>query len=163
MNKILFLIMTFFLSACASTDNGIYKKSSQVENTIQSNIPSYWSEVNNEGSDFALINNKTKSFFLFNSACRKFEVSSLNALTSSILSGIDDLKILEKKNVTYQQREATDVLASGRLDGIERYFKIVTIQKNNCIYDYVLISQNKKMLENDKSDFLNFLQRIILK
>lgn len=153
--------MYLLFSAC-STDSGAYKKSESLNNQLSKNIPRPWSEMNTEGSDYALSNPKTKSIFLFNSSCRKYEGSTLSALTSSILTGIEDVKISEKKNVFYQEREAAEVTASGKLDGVLRYFKIVTIQKNNCIYDYVLISTNKKNLELDSVDLKIFLERIIL-
>jgi hypothetical protein len=161
--KYLFLtFLIFVLYSCSSSENGIYKKSTDTKNNLQNNIPDPWYKINAESSDFALANSKTKSFFLFNSACRKNEGSSLSALTSSILTGIENLKIVSRLSNFYQEREAVEVVASGKLDGIERYFKIITIQKNNCIYDYVLISTNQKNIEQDSPALKDFLQRIIL-
>lgn len=161
MKHILFL--SFFLLYCScATDNGLYKKSSSVVNQLKIEIPNPWSEISTEESDYALQNKNTKSLFLFNSACRKYEASTLSALTSSMLAGIEDVKITEKNTVTHQGRDAVEVAANGKLDGVLRFFKIVTIQKNNCIYDYVLISTNQKNLSNDSSAFKLFLQRIIL-
>ena len=68
----------------------------------------------------------------------------------------------EKKNTVYQEREAVEISANGKLDGIARYFKIITLQKNNCIYDYMLISTSAKNLEADSVDLKIFLERIIL-
>lgn len=148
--KHLFLAIFFLiLCSCSSTGSGVYKKSTDVSNNLQSNIPYPWKQINAEGSDYALENSSSKSLFLFNSACRKYEGSNLDTLTSSILAGIDDVNIIEKKNVFIQEREAVQVFASGKLDGVERFFKIITIQKNFCIYDYVLISTNKKNIEAD--------------
>jgi hypothetical protein len=48
----------------------------------------------------------------------------------------------------------------GKVDGVERYFHLITMQKNNCIYDFVLISTNEKNLNTDNTDFNGFLQRI---
>lgn len=163
MKHILLSILFLLLAACSSTENGPYKKSKEFTNTIAENIPAPWKEISAEGSDFALENNKSRSIFLFNSACRKYEGSNLDTLTSSMLAGIEELKFIEKKNSFYQEREAAEVLASGKLDGIERFFKIITIQKNNCIYDYVLISTNQKNIELDTPSMKTFLERIILK
>lgn len=156
------LLFIFLLLTACSSDSGTYQKSSNIVNHLTKNIPRPWSEINSEGSDYALINNKSKSIFLFNSSCRKYEGSTLSALTSSILTGIEDVTIIDKKNSTYQEREAVEVTASGKLDGIARYFKIITIQKNNCIYDYMLISTTEKNLEADSVDLKTFLERIIL-
>lgn len=160
--KYILLIFTFFLNCSCSTDNGLYKKSSSVLNQMSKNPPQPWSEISSDGSDFALQNNNTKSLFLFNSACRKNETSSLKALTSSMLAGIEDVKITESNTTFYQEREAVEVAANGKLDGVLRFFRIVTIQKNNCIYDYVLISTNQNNLNIDFPALKNFIKRIII-
>lgn len=157
------LLLSFVLLYCScSTDSGLYKKSPSVVNQLSKAPPAPWSEISTEGADFALQNRFSKSLFLFNSACRKYEASNLNSLTSSMLAGIDDLKITERNIVSYQEREAVEVAANGKLDGVLRFFKIVTILKNNCIYDYVLISTNQKNLNTDSPALKLFLQRIIL-
>jgi hypothetical protein len=160
--KHIILFLLILLNFSCATDSGVYKKSSIVDNQLKGNVPTPWSVMNSEGSDFALQNKKTNSIFLFNSACRKYEASSLTALTSSILSGIEDVQMTENKNVSYQDRAAVEVAANGKLDGVLRFFRIVTIQKNNCIYDYVLISTNNKNLDIDSSSLKLFIQRIIL-
>ncbi|MBC7539025.1 MAG: hypothetical protein H7281_09405 [Bacteriovorax sp.] len=162
MKHILLLLFLLILSSCSTTDSGVYKKSISVENKLTEENLYPWSTMSSEGSDFALQNKNTKSLFLFNSACRKYEASTLNSLTSSMLAGIEDVKITENKNVFYQNREAVEVAANGKLDGVIRFFRIVTIQKNNCIYDYILISTNQKNLDADSPSLKLFLQRIIL-
>ena len=156
---LLFSILLFF--SCSS-DSGLYKKSLNVNNQLIEDSPDAWAKISSEGSDFALQNKISNSLFLFNSACRKHEASTLNALTTSILAGLDDVKIIEKSNTFYQGREAIEVVANGKLDGIQRFFRIITIQKNNCIYDYLLISTNQKNLDADSSALKLFLKRIIL-
>ncbi|MBP9680366.1 MAG: hypothetical protein KBD76_03085 [Bacteriovorax sp.] len=163
MRNILLTILLLSLYACSSSENGVYKKNIEASNQLKNNLPAPWREIPSEGSDLALENTKTKSYFLFNSACRKYEGSNLNALNSSILSGIEQINFLDKKNTFYQEREALEVLASGKLDGVERFFRIITIQKNNCIYDYVLISINLKNTEADTPMLRTFLERIVIK
>jgi len=159
-----FLILFFILLySCSSSEPTNYKKSGEIINNLKRNIPKPWKEINAEASDYALENSQTKSIFILNSACRKYESSNLNTLTSSILSGIENLNVTERTNAFYQEREAAEVTASGALDGIQRHFKIITIHKNNCIYDYVLISTNQKNLVSDTPALHNFLERIILK
>lgn len=79
-----------------------------------------------------------------------------------MLAGISELNINERKDIFYQDREAVEVAASGKLDGIQRFFRIITTQKNNCIYDYILISTNQKNLDADTPALRLFLERIIL-
>ncbi len=157
-----YILILFLLVSCSSseTDNGVYTKSTSVNNTIKSVLKKPWSESQAEGSDYALVNTKTKSYFLINSACRKFEASNLNTLTAAILSGINDLNYLDKKTITFEERDAMLVSAKGSIDGVTRFFKILTVQKNNCIYDIALISTTQKNLEVDTSDYNLFLKNI---
>lgn len=162
MKNILLIIFITVLSACSSADNGVYTKSTFVENGLKKNKPKSWKEVDNQGSDYALLNTKSDSFFVFNSACRKFDPSNLPTLTNSILSGINDVEIINKTNTEHQGREAVLVTAKGSMDGISRYFRILTTQKNNCIYDYALISTTEAHLNTDTKDFNNFIQLLKL-
>jgi hypothetical protein len=162
MKKLIFLF--FLLTACSSpeTDNGVYTKSTTITNNIKSVLKKPWSESQTEGSDYALTNKKSKSFFLINSACRKFEASNLNSLTAAILSGINDLTYIENNKITFEDRDAMMVTAKGSIDGVTRFFKILTVQKNNCIYDIALISTTQKNLETDSNDYNLFLKNIKL-
>jgi hypothetical protein len=158
----IFIVIAIVLTSCASSDNGRYTKSEQVTNQLEEKVQKPWKEIKSEGSDFALTNTNSNSFFLFNSSCRKFEASTLNTLTASILTGLDNLEILERTSAIHQDREAVLVTAKGKLDGITRFFKILTTQKNSCIYDYVLIATNQKNLDTDTADFNSFTQSIKL-
>jgi hypothetical protein len=162
--KILILLnIVLLLNACsilAPTESGNYKKSIAVNNSLAGHLPTNWNTISNENSDFAILNSKTQSVFLFNSACRKFEASDLNTLLSSMLTGVEIVKTIEKKLVVLQNRDAIDTTIIGKVDGIERYFHLVTTNKNSCIYDFVLISTNEKHLEQDNIYFQDFIQRI---
>ena len=146
----------------SSNESGAYHKSGSVHNELMQNLPRNWTKINKETSDFAISNSATRSVFLLNSACRKYEASNLNSLTSAILTGVEIVKILEKKIITYQDRDAMDLTVLGKLDGVERYFHLLTTQKNNCIYDFVLISTSERNLKKDNLDFQSFIQRIEL-
>lgn len=163
--KILFITLSILLlTSCSlfmsSNESTAYQKSSTVQNQLKGKLPTNWIAVNNETSDFAISNTKTHSVFLLNSACRKFEASNLNSLAAAILVGVDIQKIFEKKIISFQGRDAMDMTVLGRLDGVDRFFHVLTTQKNNCIYDFVLISTSEKNLNSDNLDFQNFIQRI---
>ena len=157
-NFFIFILIT----ACSSTDNGAYTKSTSVQNQLTASLKSPWLQVDDEGSDLALNNKSTKSFFLFNSACRKFESSNLSVLTNSMLTGIDNVDYISKEKATHQGRDANLVIAKGSIDGVQRFFRIMTTQKNNCIYDFALISTNISNLTKDTLDFNKFIQLLQL-
>ena len=159
-----FLFALFLLTSCSSpeTDNGVYTKSTLLTNQIKTILKKPWHISQTEGADYALENSNSKSFFLINSACRKFESSNLNSLTAAILTGINDLNYIDKSRVLFEEREAMLITAKGSIDGITRFFKILTVQKNSCIYDFALISTTQKNLENDTTDYNLFLKNIKL-
>ncbi|MBC7429525.1 MAG: hypothetical protein H7336_12985 [Bacteriovorax sp.] len=159
--KKLFLLLVL-VTACSSADNGAYTKSKLVKDNLTKSIAAPWIPVEDEGSDLALNNTITKSFFLFNSACRKNELSNLSVLTNSMLAGINNVEYIEKKQINFQDRDASMVIAKGSIDGIERYFRILTTQKNNCIYDFALIATSMANLNHDSNDFNNFSQLLKL-
>lgn len=164
--SIFFFNIIFVISSCAifsSNENGSYRKSDSLENTILKNLPPPWIAINHATSDFAITNSLTHSVFLINSACRKYEASNLKSLTSAMLSGVDIINIIENKLITFQERDAVDMTVLGKVDGIQSYFHLLTTQKNNCIYDFVLISTNEKNLQNDNSYFQVFLKGIVIK
>ena len=161
MKILILIIMIIAFTSCSSEKNN-YTKSESVTNHLIKNTPAPWKQISGEGSDFALANNTTKSIFLFNSSCRKYEGSNLNSLTSSLLTGIDELNIIDRKNIFIQDRDATEVSASGKIDGVQRFLKIITIQKNSCIYDFVLIATNSKNMTNDSTYLNQFLTGIVI-
>jgi len=164
--KLKFIPLLLILSSCGffqTQETGNYSKSTTVENRMVMMNLKPWTQVKNEGSDFTLFNNLTKSYFLFNSACRKNELSTLKTLSTSMFAGIEDIEIVEKTMTTHQDRDAALVIASGKVDGITRYFRVLTTQKNSCIYDFVLIAVNEITLNKDTTDFNSFTQNIILK
>lgn len=161
--KLLFLFISI-LSACSSSENnGSYTKSKTVENNLGQAIKLPWIQIDSDGSDLALNNKNSNSIFIFNSACRKFDSSNLPTLTNSILTGIDNVEVSEKTATTHQDRDAVLVVATGAVDGVSRFFRVLTTQKNNCIYDYALISTTEKNLLKDTKDFNLFIQLLKLK
>ena len=163
MKKKLLFILILILSACSSSENnGSYSKSAVVENNLSRSIKSPWQQIDSDGSDFAFNNYKSNRIFIFNSACRKFDLSNLPNLTNSILTGINNVETFEKTTTTHQERAAMLVVAKGSVDGVTRFFRVLTTQKNNCIYDYALISTSYDNLTIDTADFNNFIQLLKL-
>ncbi len=160
MKKLFFVFL--LITACSSTDNGAYTKSTSVQDQLTATLKTPWVPVNDEGSDLALNNTSTNSYFLFNSACRKFESSNLSVLTNSMLTGIDNVDYISKEKTSHQGRDANLVIAKGSMDGVERFFRIMTTQKNNCIYDFALISTTMASLTKDTPDFNKFIQQLQL-
>lgn len=159
------ILLSLILVSCSSKpiDRGVYEKSLYVEDLLGPNISSPWKILRKENFDYVLENKLTKSLFIFNSACRKHEVSTLDNLTSSLITGLEDVKVYEKDKITFQDRQASIMKIEASLDGVKRYLYTLTTLKNNCIYDYSLISTTMEHLNQDMSDFDKFKTFLILK
>lgn len=160
--KIILPLLFILIVSCSSmkSDNGVYEKSTSYKNSFVKSPPRNWKKINNEGSDFALESTLNGNIFIINSACRKYVTSNLPNLTQSILSGIDNLDIIKEEIIHYQDRDAVLLKAKGSIDGVTRFFKLLTLQKNSCIYDFILIANTLNTLEQHEKDFDTFINGI---
>lgn len=117
-----------------------------------------WEEINPDSSDFAFANKSSKSTILAQSYCKKYQASSLEVLSNNILNGINNLQTLEKKEVFTFGRQGIQSVASGFIDGVKVYLEMVNIQKDSCLYDFILISTSLENLKKDHNDFETFLK-----
>jgi hypothetical protein len=159
----IFILLSGILHSCSffsSNESNIYVKSKFYQNDILKIADKSWEQIKTSGADFAIFNKKTSSIFLINSACRKNEASSLNALSSALLSGIEEIETISKEVKQYFDREAHELRLTGKVDGIKTYINILTTQKNYCIYDFVLIAKNQKKLDLDYKYFNLFINKV---
>lgn len=99
-----------------------------------------WKTIPPDLSDFAFINEDSGAVFTTNSICKKYQTSSLDILFDNILSGIEELKIIYKKKVSFAKRAALMAHATGMIDGVTTNFYVLTFKRNRCTYDFILIS-----------------------
>lgn len=165
MKVFLLILLTLSLLISCTTkkiDQGVYKRSEHVTDLLSSSLKAPWYLVEKQHTDLVLENKITKSLFLFSSACRSFEASSLNQLTSSLITGLTDIEIINREVLTHQSREAISMRFNASLDGVRRYMQTMTTLKNYCIYDYSLIATSSENREHDIEDFNHFINLIIL-
>lgn len=116
-----------------------------------------WVQVDSDQSDFAYKNIKSNSFLIINSNCKKYIANSLKGLTATMLSNITDLTIEKQTTHILKKREALSTYASGKVDGIKTHLVIITIKKNRCIYDFILISASKDSMAMDNSALMELI------
>jgi hypothetical protein len=121
---------------------------------------SQWEAVSPDESDLAFNHKKLGSILLANSMCRKYESTSLKNLTFNLFAGVENFKIVTRKPIKFSERDALKSYATGVLDGVKVNFITVTLKKNRCIYDFVLISLAPNKSERDKhfDKFLNSVE-----
>lgn len=124
-----------------------------------------WTPISPDLADAAYLNNATSSIITTNSQCKKYEKTSLDQLAENILkgSGIEDIEIIEKKPTTFSERDAIEMLVQGKSDGVKTFLRFLTLKKNRCIYDFILVSSSEKSFTKDQKTFERFLKMVKIK
>lgn len=147
-------ILLLLITGCSSRiDPKDFKSDEYSINFSESN----WTTMPEKDADKAYTNKNTGSIILINSLCKKYTSSDLENVSSNLLGGITHLEILEKKSVSYREREAIDTKASGKIDGVKVFLNTRTFKRNHCTYDFALIMPNQ-ILKDDENSFFNLLE-----
>jgi hypothetical protein len=127
--------------------------------TYSYKAPIGWTQLPAGGSDHAYSNPRTNSIMTVNSLCGRYQTTTLRQLTNNILGGLDRSTIEQSETKTYAGREALRTLAHARMDGVPVHLIIKTVRKNECIYDFILISSSKEIREADSKYFDRLLEQ----
>ncbi len=158
MRALYFTFITILISSCSIFLGNT--KSLKSEKYSSHFNQSNWKEVDPDLSDLAYTNTKTGSIILFNSLCKKYDNSSLTNLQKNLLSGLDNIRIINREDVSLYNRKAIKLTANARLDGVLVYLDVYTVKKNRCVYDFVLISSSQNKIAIDRNDFQVFLKKM---
>lgn len=107
-------------------------------------------------ADLAYENPNTGAIISLNSLCRKYTDASLETLTNNLVRGIENRRILERKNVEVSGAEALDTLFEGTVDNVRLHIRTVVLTKNSCTYDFIYVVIPKREGES-KHAFESFL------
>ena len=156
-NILTYLWVLPILISCSNLIGGdIYEKSVHYSANFRGQG---WQVIEAEKSDHAFQHPQSKSILILNTLCKKYASANLENLAENLLSGIQNLKITTKEKTEYASREALKVQAEGKIDGRPVFLKILTTQKNRCIYDFALITSSKDYLKLHNDDFRNFISQ----
>lgn len=124
-----------------------------------------WTPISPDMADAAYLNNATGSIITTNSQCKKYEKNTLDQLADNILrgSGIEDVEIIEKKPTTFSERDALQMTVQGKADGVKTFLNFLTLKKNRCVYDFILVSNSEKSFKKDQKAFERFLKTVKIK
>lgn len=141
-------VFLFLAISCKSTFNGVISKRHTTYGLLP--LPN-WQAKRFRGADAYLTNDEENTSIILTASCQRVSQSPLVALTAQILAGFTEIQYLEQHTIMVAEREGlvSEVLA--KLDGVERYLKILVMRKNVCVYDMVLMSDKKR--QNCDKDF----------
>lgn len=122
-----------------------------------------WATIPADIADTAYLKSKTSSIITTNSICKKYDSTSLENLTGSMISGLSNIKIEKEEDLTFEDRKAKRTYLTGSQDGVNVSMIIQTLRKNRCVYDFILISRDTKTRQADEKDFNKFLDSVQIK
>jgi hypothetical protein len=146
----------FFLPACVSVSIGPGKPQA-AKNVKYKTPPSPYESFESDDVDAGWKNSKKGTSISYKSSCGDALDLPLEGIQQSMLSGIDKVKILRSQRVPYNEREALDCVAKGKVDGVDTKLEIMILKKNRCTYmiSYVAVL---KSFDSDAPVFQDFLK-----
>lgn len=96
------------------------------------------------GSDDALLtfrNDQAGASLAINARCRlDGDDVPLRALVQHLFLQFTERRELSQRSFTLDGREALEVQLLASLDGVQRRFTVTVFKKNECVYDFLLVS-----------------------
>lgn len=107
-------------------------------------------------ADMAFENPDTGAIISLNSICRKYNKTTLEALTANLVRGVGDRKMTERKEIILDGETALDSTFEGVVDGVSLNLRTVVMTKKDCTYDFIHVSIPKRELGGSRAfdDFL---------
>ncbi len=140
---------------CATTgafENGLYR-GAQTSYRIGP-VSSDWTPVTvNHQNDLAWHSEAKGAVMHVDSDCNPGLDIPLTALRSHLLIGFTEREVLEEEVVAMDGREALRTHLRAKLDGVPREILLQILKKNDCVYDFGLITPPGAAFEDALSDF----------
>lgn len=140
---------------CATTgvlQNGVYR-GTQTSYRVGP-LPSDWTPVTvNHQNDLAWHSEAKGAVAHVDSDCDPALDIPLTALRSHLLIGFTERNIVEEETVAMDGREALRTHLTAKLDGVPRALLLQIVKKDDCVYDFGLVTPPGAAFESALSDF----------
>ena len=91
-----------------------------------------------------------------NAMCKDIEDVPLDVLINQALIGVGDKSELARTDVTLDGRAARRTQLTGTMDGVPVALDLVVMKKNNCVYDFQLVTSPRDFASR-QADFVRFI------
>lgn len=153
--------MLFILNGCVSVKIASDKPTKSKD--IEYNQPDKpFIKIDSPNADAAWVSNQLGNTISYLSECQLNSEINLEQIESDSLSIINDLEILDSKVIDYNQREAKQTTAQGKVDGVAIKIQLLSFKKNNCNYVLSFIGVGKNF-DKEISIFDKFKQSFVVK
>lgn len=120
-----------------------------------------WNSKNDNRSDYVFENSKDGRILLSNSFCNEFQEQPLENLALKGFSGVKDIVVIQNEYITFKNREAFKIEASGFVDGVKVYLRLLNTRRDNCYFDFMEITPFS--YHKNDSLFQQFLDSVVFK
>jgi hypothetical protein len=96
-----------------------------------------WQRVRLATANVAWFHALTGAALLVNSHCEGVQDAPLSGLAGELMLGMTEREVLEERVLPFAGREALEMTARGKLDGVPRHRALFVLKKDGCVYDVV--------------------------
>jgi len=118
-----------------------------------------WKNVKSYESDYLFQHHKSGDILMVNSFCREFQTESLKKLAHRSFRDVEQVRIIEEKEISFHQRSAYRIKGEGKVDGVLVSLNLLNLRRDHCYFDFLSISSKKKN-SGSEADFENFLSSV---
>jgi hypothetical protein len=149
------LFLGLIAMGCATTgtvQNGVYR-GEQTSYHIGP-VGSDWTPVTvNQQNDLAWHNETKGAVMHVDSDCDPAQDIPLTALRSHLMIGFTEREVIEEEVVPMDGREALRTHFTAKLDGVPRDILLQILKKDDCVYDFGLVTPPGPSFEEALGDF----------
>lgn len=118
-------------------------------------VPPTWRSIEINDTALAFRDDENASTVAINGRCGKdAEDVPLRSLTQHLFLQFTERRLEEQELVPLDGREALRTEMTAKLDGVEKYFHVVVLKKDGCVYDFLQIADQPA----DPDVFLGFVK-----
>jgi hypothetical protein len=147
--------LNFGIFACATThfDGQVFRQG-DVAFRLE-HLPAGWRNIEINDTALAFRDDENASTVAINGRCGKdAEDVPLRSLTQHLFLQFTDRRLEEQELFPLDGREALRTQMVARLDGVQKYFHVVVLKKDGCVYDFLQIANGPQ----DTERFLHFVR-----
>jgi hypothetical protein len=142
-------------SACSAThfDGQVFRKGDVAFRLER--LPPTWRHIEIDDTALAFRDDENAATVAINGRCGKdAEDVPLKSLTQHLFLQFTDRNLEDQELFALDGREALRTEMTAKLDGVQKYFHVVVLKKDGCVYDFLQIANQHQ----DEQPFLEFVR-----
>jgi hypothetical protein len=126
---------------------------------ISFSTPNEWKEIESHGESDKAFKLPSGSTVSITSSCQGTRQASLKNLTRDLLLGARKIKFIQRDRIIIANTEALFSHVNATVDGQAFQLLFVVFKKNNCLFDFTLVS-TQSITRDEIESFLTFAKSL---